>query len=82
MDRKPEVHRLKTLQPYFREVKEHKKNFELRLNDRDFQVGDTAVLEEWTGEFLTGDGLTRKIKYVLKDCPQFGLKEGYCIFGW
>jgi len=26
MERKPEVHRLKTLQPYFREVKERKKN--------------------------------------------------------
>lgn len=82
MCRKPEVHRLKTLQPYFGEVKARKKNFELRLNDRDFQVGDTVVMEEWTGEHYTGDGITRKIKYVLKDCPQFGLKDGYCIFGW
>jgi ASC-1-like (ASCH) protein len=82
MNRQPEVHRLKTLQPYYREVKERKKNFELRLNDRDFQVGDTVVLEEWTGESLTGAGITRKIKYILKDCPQYGLKEGYCIFGW
>ncbi len=82
MDRKPEVHRLKTLQPYFSEVKERKKNFELRFNDRDFQVGDIVILMEWTGEHYTGAGVTRKIKYVLKDCPQFGLKDGYCIFGW
>jgi hypothetical protein len=82
MNRKPEVHRLKTLQPFFSEVKERKKNFELRLNDREYQVGDTVVLEEWTGECFTGDGVTRKIKYVLKDCPELGLTSGYCIFGW
>ena len=82
MGRKPEVHRLKTLQPYFGEVKARRKNFELRLNDRDYQVGDTVVLEERTGEHYTGDSITRKIKYVLKNCPQFGLKDGYCIFGW
>ena len=82
MNRKPEVHRLKTIQPFFQEIKERKKNFELRLNDRDFQIGDTVVLEEWTGKCYTGDGVTRKIKYILKDCPEFGLMNGYCIFGW
>lgn len=82
MNRQPEVHRLKTLQPFFGEVKERKKNFELRLNDRDYQVGDTVVLEEWTGKYYTGNGVTRKIKYVLKDCPEYGLMSGYCIFGW
>ena len=82
MDRKTEEHRVKVLTPYFREVKECRKNFELRINDRDFQVGDTVILEEWTGDCFTGDVVSRKIKYLLKDCPQFGLKEGYCIFGW
>jgi ASC-1-like (ASCH) protein len=77
------VHRLKVLPPYFQDIKDRKKNFEIRLNDRDFQVGDIAVLEEFTGHgFYTGEGVKRKIKYVLKDCPQFGLKDGYCIFGW
>lgn len=82
MNRKSEVHRLKTVQPFFDAVKARDKHFDLRLNDRDFQVGDTVVLEEWTGNHYTGKGVTRKIKYVLKDCPEFGLMEGYCIFGW
>lgn len=76
------VHRLKTLQPYFNDVKDKEKNFELRQNDRDYQVGDTLILNEWTGSFFTGAGVTRKIKYVLKDCPEFGLTPGYCILGW
>jgi hypothetical protein len=76
------VHRLKTVQPFFNDVKEKRKNFELRQNDRDFQVGDTLVLEEYTGKYKTGAGVTRKIKYVLKDCPEFGLTPGYCILGW
>lgn len=76
------VHRLKTLQPYFNDVKEKRKNFELRQNDRDFKVGDILVLEEYTGKYLTGAGVTRKIKYILKDCPEFGLTPGYCILGW
>lgn len=82
MERSPEVHRLKVLVPYYQSLVERKKNFELRLNDRDFRVGDMVVLEEYTGNHYTGRGIKRKIKYVLKDCPQFGLKDGYCIFGW
>lgn len=82
MQRNPEVHRIKVLVPYFQSLVDREKNFELRLNDRDYRVGDTVVLEEYTGEHYTGRGITRKIKYVLKDCPQFGLKDGYCVFGW
>lgn len=25
--------------------------------------------------------LWRKVTYVLRDCPQFGLEDGYCILG-
>lgn len=73
-----EVHRLKIQQEYFDAVKERSKNFELRKNDRNYKVGDMVVLEVP----LTNQGVTCKIKYVLKDCPQYGLQDGYCIFGW
>ena len=82
MERNPEVHRIKVLTPYYQDLVDRKKSFELRINDRDYRVGDTVILEEYTGEFFTGRGIRRKIKYVLKDCPQFGLKNGYCIFCW
>jgi ASC-1-like (ASCH) protein len=77
------VHRLKVVPPYFQDIKDRKKNFEIRLNDRNFHVGDIVVIEELHPlGYYTGEGCKRKIKYVLKDCPQFGLKDGYCIFGW
>lgn len=82
MERKTSVHRIKILPEYFEKVKARHKNFEIRVNDRDYQVGDLVVLNEHTGVFYTGRGVTRKIKYILKDCPQYGLKDGYCIFGW
>lgn len=37
-------HDLKCILPYFNEVKELKKQFEVRRNDRDFQAGDTVTL--------------------------------------
>ena len=76
------THKLKVLIPYFVAIENHDKNFELRLNDRNYQVGDNVILEEWTGQCYTTRTAVRSIKYVLKDCPQFGLKDGYCIFGW
>lgn len=43
------THHLKTLPVYFDAVKRGDKTFELRKNDRDFQTGDTLVLEEFKG---------------------------------
>ncbi len=80
-------HKLKTIQPFFGDVKSGKKIFEIRLNDRNYQEGDTLLLMEWrnTGNVLedgfTGQVLRKTVTYVLKDCPQFGLQEGYCILG-
>ena len=30
----------------------------------------------------TGKSYANVIKYVLKDCHEYGLMDGYCIFGW
>ena len=51
-------------------------------NDRDYKAGDVVTLKEWTGTEYTGNEITVGIKYVLKDCPEYGLMDGYCIFGW
>lgn len=42
----PKTHHLKTLPVYFDAVRRGDKTFEIRKNDRDFQTGDTLVLEE------------------------------------
>jgi hypothetical protein len=80
-------HNLKTIQPFFDDVWSGKKRFELRKNDRNYQIGDTVVLEEWgpdeNGDLSYYGRATRKtISYILKDCPEFGLMPEYCIFGW
>lgn len=58
------------------------KRFELRKDDRNYQAGDTVTLREWDGQEYTGNEITVGIKYVLRDCPEYGLMDGYCIFGW
>lgn len=44
------THELKLDIKYFDDVKTGKKNFEIRKNDRDFQVGDTLELKAYSGE--------------------------------
>lgn len=76
-------HDLKILPKYYDDVMMEKKCFELRLNDRDYQVGDIFLLREYIPEYgYTGRWYVNTIQYVLKDCPEYGLKDGYCIFGW
>lgn len=79
------IHRLKTLQPYFDDVKSGKKPFEIRVNVRDYQAGDILVLEEYNNTDLstgyTGQVIIKSVTYVLTNCSQYGLKDGYCIMG-
>jgi hypothetical protein len=75
------THELKIKPEYFLPVFDRRKNFELRKNDRDFQVGDIIVFREFeNGEYVDGF-FAREITYVLKDCPEYGLQDGYCILG-
>ncbi len=74
------THELKTVQPYFSDVIAGRKNFECRLNDRDFKKGDTLKLMEWTGREYTGNFATKKVTYIMYD-DFYGLAEGYCVMG-
>lgn len=77
------VIRKKILSEYFKAVKAREKNFELRIDDDDIQVGDLLILNEIApGTGLTGNSVRRYVKYVLRNCPDYGLKPGYCIVGW
>lgn len=78
-----EQHDIKILPQYYEDVISGKKSFEIRKNDRDYKVGDVFVLREWDSDHgYTGRSYANVIKYVLKDCPEYGLQDGYCIFGW
>ena len=87
MSRKPIRHKIKILPKYYNQIfirpGEGCKRFELRKDDRDYQVGDTVTLQEWDPEQgYTGNEITVGIIYVLRNCPEYGLMDGYCIFGW
>jgi hypothetical protein len=60
------VHQLKTWPIYFEEVLLENKTFEIRQNDRKFQVGDLVLLREWDPDTqkYTGRQLTRWISYI------------------
>lgn len=77
------THALKTLPEYYRAVESGEKPFEVRKNDRPFNVGDTVLLQEYDADktLYTGREMTRKISYILKGEPKFGLLESYCVIG-
>jgi len=56
------------------------KNFEVRRNDHDFQVGDVLILEEWNPatELYTGYSLERSVTYILPG-GNFGIDKNYCV---
>ena len=70
----------KILPKYFGDVVTGAKQFELRKDDDDIQVGDELELIEWDGE-PTGKVVRRDVTYVLRNCVEYGLMDGYCIVG-
>jgi hypothetical protein len=76
------THELKTWPEYWHEVRRGSKNFELRLDDRNYQVGDQLNLNLFHPEngYLGNDCLIRYVSYKLNG-GQFGLQDGYCILG-
>lgn len=79
-ERKPIEHELKILPQYYDEVKSQRKTFEIRKDDRDYQVGDTIILKEYNGDY-TGNKCKRKITYIMRDAKEYGLNDDYCIIG-
>lgn len=71
-------HELKTWPEHFDATWAGKKTFEIRLNDRDFKVGDVLKQRRFDPETETfnGDYLMRRVTYVLHG-GQFGLADGY-----
>lgn len=72
----------KILPEYYEAVHKIQKNFELRKDEDEVSVGDLLILQEWDGFRYTGRELYRTVLYVLRDCPKYGLMDGYCIIGF
>lgn len=77
------IHLLKTAQPYFDEIKNGLKSFEVRKDDRNFQVGDRLDLFEGTHEISNTTHRNHIHVFVIYKLTggQFGIEEGYCVLG-
>jgi hypothetical protein len=88
-DKTPRIHHLKTWPVFFQPIRDGSKTFEIRKNDRDFQIGDILILEEFDplmpklreegqngalGEY-TGRRYTAKITYI----TEFGQPSGQIV---
>ena len=75
------VHELKTLNPFFDDVFFNRKEFEVRKNDRNFQVGDRLKLIELPPFKQARQRFVLKdIKYILQG-GQYGIDKDYVVLG-
>lgn len=76
------VHDLKTVQPYFDDAVWGRKRFEVRNNDRQFEVGDLLLLQELAPatDYYTGRMALFQVVYIFEG-GQFGLAEDYVVLG-
>jgi len=84
MKRKPVAHDLKIVSPHFGYVRDGLKDFEIRFDDRDYNIGDTLILTEHhyggNGKLVsTKRTIKKKIKYILRKFK--GLQGGYIVLG-
>lgn len=78
------LHNLKIAPAYFAEVYSGAKTFEIRKDDRAFNVGDTLCLEEWVDDVgdtaaghYSGRFILAKVPYIIRN-PAF-IEPGYCV---
>lgn len=73
------THELKTLKPYFEAQMFGWKAFEVRRNDRDFNVGDDLVLREIDSQgSYTGRSIVVRVSYILGNEFE-GVVPGYVV---
>ena len=76
------MHELKTIDPYFSQVWDEQKTFEIRLDDRGFKEGDILWLREYLSDgTYSGDSILCTVTYLLSSKEFKGLAEGYVAMG-
>lgn len=76
-----QVHEFKTLNPFFEDVWNGLKDFEVRRNDRNFKVGDRLKLvEHCESNSSVPRFILKDVKYILKG-GLYGIADGYVVLG-
>lgn len=73
------VHELKIHPKFLKDIQLKKKCFEVRKNDRNYQIGDILHLREYLDGEYTGISIARKVIYIFDDADY--VKEGFVILG-
>ncbi|WP_334729039.1 DUF3850 domain-containing protein [Nostoc sp.] len=73
------IHTLKTVEPYFTQVKDKKKTFEVRRDDRGYKVGDILKLLKYDArqQKFSGEEVLAEVTHMLDNYP--ALEYGYVI---
>lgn len=74
------IHQVKIYMEYYEHIKEGKKKFEVRLNDRDYQVGDELLFQNTRRDngYETTDYLRYLITYVHHG---YGMQDNFVVLG-
>ena len=75
------IHNIKIKMPYYERILRGEKCFEIRFNDRDYQNGDTLVMNpvDSNSDPVTDEiPLHARIKYIHAG---FGMADGYVVLG-
>ena len=76
------LHELRILPKWFKAMMFEGKDFEIRFNDRRFEVGDCLLMREWDElSGYTGNYIKAKIKYVYQGTGEYGVSKECCILG-
>ena len=74
------THDIKCETEYYQARERGEKTFEVRVNDRNYEVGDKVILHEVVKGIATGRQINNlTIKYIFHG-GIYGLDEDYCIF--
>ena len=73
------THELKILPKYFDAVNCGLKNFEIRINDRNYQEHDELVLKEWYRGKYTGRECRRWVGYIYHGDGTYGIAENTVV---
>ena len=73
------IHELKIWPEYYKAVRDGRKTFEIRNNDRNFKIGDYLTLKEYDPETAnyTGEELTVSVPYIMDNQPF--VPEGFVV---
>ena len=72
-------HRVKIFPSYYEAQANGSKNFEIRKNDRNYQVGELLILEEY--DPMTKEYTGRKIHCLITYLTNFKQMPGYVFLG-